>query len=204
MADMIFAKPRTKPKAADVLDGKGLRADRGIAANEAPALTRIDDRRPAVPAALPSDAELIEMIELFFFAYRDFIGDADAILDEFAFGRAHHRVVYFVNRSPGMTVAELLDILKITKQSLGRVLRDLVEAGFIAQQTGEADRRQRLLYTTPKGEALAKRLTEPQMRRISQALAALGPAGADITSRFLRLMTNDDDRQPPTASGAKR
>jgi DNA-binding MarR family transcriptional regulator len=144
------------------------------------------------------DEELIDMIELLFFAYRDFISDPDTILDELAFGRAHHRVLYFVNRNPGMTVAELLDILKITKQSLGRVLRDLVEADFIIQRPGAIDRRQRLLHPTAKGEALARRLTEPQMRRIAAALSLLGPEGADMTSRFLRLMINERDRGVPT------
>jgi DNA-binding MarR family transcriptional regulator len=97
-----------------------------------------------------------------------------------------------------MTVAELLDILKITKQSLGRVLRDLVEADFIIQRPGAIDRRQRLLHPTAKGEALARRLTEPQMRRIAAALSLLGPEGADMTSRFLRLMINERDRGVPT------
>ncbi|MEJ1160744.1 MarR family winged helix-turn-helix transcriptional regulator [Prosthecomicrobium sp. N25] len=135
-----------------------------------------------------------EMIELLFFAYRDFIGDPDAILDEFGFGRAHHRVLHFVNRNPGMAVAELLDILKITKQSLGRVLRELVEGGYVEQQTGEADRRQRLLFATPKGRSLALRLAEPQSRRIAAALAALGPGGAEAAREFLRQMINDDER----------
>ncbi|MDR3495792.1 MAG: MarR family transcriptional regulator [Ancalomicrobiaceae bacterium] len=134
------------------------------------------------------------MIELLFFAYRDFIGDPDAILDEFGFGRAHHRVLHFVSRNPGMTVAELLDILKITKQSLGRVLKELVDAGYIEQRTGASDRRQRLLHTTPKGEELAQRLAEPQSRRIAAALSALGPEGAEAARRFLALLINEDDR----------
>jgi DNA-binding MarR family transcriptional regulator len=200
---MIFAKPqfaktRTEPR---FRDGSRKRDDAGAAEKLQNGAIAGAGGQDGVARPIASDAALIEMIELLFFAYRDFIGDPDAILDEFAFGRAHHRVLYFVNRSPGMTVAELLDILKITKQSLGRVLRDLVEAGFILQQTGEVDRRQRLLYPTPQGQALAHRLTEPQMRRIGSALAALGPDSADVTSRFLRLMINEDDRQAPL--GAK-
>lgn len=156
-----------------------------------------------VPDKRATDAVLVEMIELLFFAYRDFISDPDAILNEFAFGRAHHRVLYFVNRSPGLTVAELLDILKITKQSLGRVLRDLVEADFIVQRPGESDRRQRLLYPTPRGVALARRLTEPQMRRIAAALSALGPEGASVTNAFLRMMINEGDRATPAAPIAR-
>ena len=105
--------------------------------------------KPRAPAAAADAAPVEphwEMIELLFFAYRDFIGDPDAILDEFGFGRAHHRVLHFVNRNPGMPVAELLQILKITKQSLGRVLRELIEGGFIEQQTGAIDRRQRFVH----------------------------------------------------------
>ena len=84
-----------------------------------------------------------DLIELLFFAYRDFVGDADEVLAKFGFGRAHHRVLHFVNRNPGMKVAELLDILKITKQSLGRVLKQLVDEGYVEQKEGATDRRQR-------------------------------------------------------------
>src|SRR5436309_8619287 len=103
------------------------------------------------------DEPIWNVIELLFFAYRDFIGDPDEVLAKFGFGRAHHRVLHFVNRNPGMKVAELLDILKITKQSLGRVLKQLVDQGYVVQKEG-VDRRQRLLYVTPKGEALAMKL----------------------------------------------
>jgi DNA-binding MarR family transcriptional regulator len=157
-----------------------------------PAGTALSGRDPAAPGG--AAAPQWEMIELLFFAYRDFIGDPDAILDEFGFGRAHHRVLHFVNRNPGMAVAELLDILKITKQSLGRVLRELVEGGYIEQQTGEVDRRQRLLFATPSGSSLALRLAEPQSRRISAALEALGPDGAEAAREFLRQMINADER----------
>ena len=74
---------------------------------------------------------MYELIELFFFAYRDFVGDADRLLEAYGFGRAHHRVLYFVSRQPGLTIAELLEILRITKQSLNRVLRELVDKNFI-------------------------------------------------------------------------
>ena len=160
---------------------------------------------PSSPASvrLVSEPPSFELIELLFFAYRDFISDPDAILDEFAFGRAHHRVLHFVNRNPGMPVAELLDILKITKQSLGRVLKELVEAGFIQQRTGDADRRQRLLHATPRGTELALRLAEPQSRRIRQALAALGPEGEETARRFLALMINEADRAQATRFAAK-
>src|SRR5439155_11790456 len=108
-----------------------------------------------------------DIIELLFFAYRDFIADPDEILTKFGFGRAHHRVLHFVNRSPGMKVAELLDILKITKQSLGRVLKQLVDQGYVLQKEGANDRRQRLLYVTPKGEMLAMKLAGLQTARIA-------------------------------------
>jgi DNA-binding MarR family transcriptional regulator len=113
-------------------------------------------------------------VELLFFAYRDFTGDPDHILSKIGFGRAHHRVLHFVGRNPGMSVAELLDILKITKQSLGRVLRQLIEKGYIAQEEGSLDRRQRLLYLTNRGRELHGQLIAPQLRRIERALARSG------------------------------
>ena len=99
----------------------------------------------------PRDRDIVELIELLFFAYSDFISDPDAILSEYGFGRAHHCVVHFVSRKLGIRVMELLDILKITKQSLGRVLKQLVDEGFIKQRTDLHDRRQRRLYPTAKG-----------------------------------------------------
>src|SRR6185369_967722 len=95
-----------------------------------------------------------DIIELLFYAYRDFVGDADDVLKEFGFGRAHHRVIHFVHRYPGLKVADLLDVLRITKQSLGRVLKQLIDEDYIVQKAGDSDKRQRLLFATPKGEAL--------------------------------------------------
>jgi DNA-binding MarR family transcriptional regulator len=129
-----------------------------------------------------------DLIELFFFAYRDFVGDPDRILDDYGFGRAHHRVLHFVDRQPGLTIAELLDILRITKQSLNRVLKELVGKGFVQSRTGTADRRQRHLVTTPAGHELALRLARLQTRRIERALAAMGSEGPDAARRFLRAM----------------
>src|SRR5712691_12173514 len=140
------------------------------------------------------DTASFDLIELLFFAYRDFVGDADEILDKFGFGRAHHRVLHFVNRNPGMKVAELLDILKITKQSLGRVLKQLIDQGYVAQKEGANDRRQRLLYVTPKGEALALKLAGLQTARIARALSELGPSSHDTACRFLVAMLNADHR----------
>jgi DNA-binding MarR family transcriptional regulator len=135
-----------------------------------------------------------DIIELLFFAYRDFVGDPDDVLQKLGFGRAHHRVLHFVNRNPGMKVADLLDILKITKQSLGRVLKQLVDEGHVVQKEGANDRRQRLLYVTPKGEALAMRLAGLQTTRIARALAELGPGAHEAARRFLIAMTDADRR----------
>src|SRR5580698_4961237 len=112
-----------------------------------------------------SDEEVRQGIELLFFAYRDFTAEPDAILDEYGFGRAHHRVVHFVGRRPQMTVGDLLLILRITKQSLNRVLGQLVRQGFIVQHRGARDRRQRLLELTEKGRELERQLSAPQRRR---------------------------------------
>jgi DNA-binding MarR family transcriptional regulator len=137
-----------------------------------------------------------DIIELLFFAYRDFTGDPDDVLAKFGFGRAHHRVLHFVNRNPGMKVAELLDLLKITKQSLGRVLKQLIDQGYVVQKEGANDRRQRLLYVTPKGEALAMRLAALQTERIARALSQLGPQAHETAARFLAAMINSDQRDP--------
>lgn len=149
---------------------------------------------------------MIELIELLFFAYRDFISDPDQILAEFEFGRAHHRVLHFVTRNPGMRVTELLDILKITKQSLGRVLKQLVDEGYIRQQTGPQDRRQRLLYPTDKGLALSRRLSEPQSKRLARAFAGMPKGSQAVARQFLYLMTNEDERATVAklAGNAKR
>src|SRR5436190_11546929 len=151
---------------------------------------------PALAARERARGELIwDVIELLFFAYRDFTGDADDVLAKLGFGRAHHRVLHFVNRNPGMKVAQLLDILKITKQSLGRVLKQLIEQGYVLQKEGVHDRRQRLLYVTPKGEALAMRLAGLQTARVVRALSDLGPSAHETACRFLTALINPDQRE---------
>ena len=120
--------------------------------------------------------KLIELMELMFFAYRDFVSDPDEILTRYGFGRAHHRVIHFIGRHPGIRVAELLNILRITKQSLGRVLKDLVDGGYVTQREGATDRRQRLLHLTGKGCALHLELMRPQLIRFRQALEETGTA----------------------------
>src|SRR5579885_2604491 len=114
----------------------------------------VSERQGTTAAAEP----VWDIIELLFFAYRDFVGDPDEVLSRLGFGRAHHRVLHFVNRNPGMKVADLLDILNITKQSLGRVLKQLIDEGYVVQKPGANDRRQRLLYASPAGETLAMKL----------------------------------------------
>jgi len=134
-----------------------------------------------------------DIIELLFFAYRDFVGDADHVLEEFGFGRAHHRVMHFVHRYPALKVADLLDVLRITKQSLGRVLKQLLDEGYIVQKAGATDRRERLLFATAKGEALVAKLAGLQTDRIDKALAGLDAAGAETVRKFLRGMIDRDD-----------
>lgn len=134
-----------------------------------------------------------DIIELLFFAYRDFVGDADHVLEAFGFGRAHHRVIHFVHRYPGLKVADLLDVLRITKQSLGRVLKQLLDEGYIVQKAGDNDRRQRLLFATAKGEALVAKLAGLQTDRINRALADVGPAAQETVRQFLRGMIDRDD-----------
>jgi DNA-binding MarR family transcriptional regulator len=135
-----------------------------------------------------------DLIELFFFAYRDFIGDPDRILGDYGFGRAHHRVLHFVDRQAGLTIAELLDILRITKQSLNRVLKELIEKGFVEQRPGTSDRRQRLLFTTRAGHELAERLAKLQTRRIMRALADQDDDVKEAVTRFLLAMIDPADR----------
>lgn len=157
------------------------------------------DAIPAIRSQGPGKDILAELpaydlIELFFFAYRDFVSDPDRILDEYGFGRAHHRVLHFVDRQPGLTIAELLDILRITKQSLNRVLKELIEKDFVESRTGTADRRQRLLYVTGQGHDLALKLAKLQTRRITRALADLEPDAKEAVSRYLLRLIDPDDR----------
>ena len=146
-------------------------------------------------ASDPCDREeLVAYAELLFFAYRDFTSDPDAVLEQYGFGRAHHRVLHFVHRHPGLRVANLLDILKITKQSLSRVLKQLIDKGFILQKAGSADRRERRLFVTAKGGRLIEKLTSLQVKRIEEALATAGPGAQHFTRRFLFAMITQSDR----------
>lgn len=166
---------------------------------------RASDRRIAVQSALKSigpgegspdqsQTDLVACVELFYFAYRDFTCDPDSILAQYGFGRAHHRVLHFVHRNPGLKVAELLDILKITKQSLARVLKQLVDEGFIFQRAGDADRRERRLYASAKGARLADKLTQIQVKRIEAAFSKAGPGADTMARQFLFAMIAEKDR----------
>jgi DNA-binding MarR family transcriptional regulator len=146
------------------------------------------------------DEPMYELIELLFFAYRDFVGDADRLLETYGFGRAHHRVLYFVSRRPGLTIAELLEILRITKQSLNRVLRELVGKNFVEIRAGAPDRRRRQLYATPDGERLALRLAQVQTRRLALALAQLGDWGEQSALAFLSAMIDPQKRSGDVVS----
>ena len=168
---------------------------RGIAVD---ATTDGTEARPpeAAAPAIADERTLRHAVELLFFAYRDFTGDADALLARWGFGRAHHRVIYFVGRRPGMTVGELLAILRITKQSLAGVLSQLMREGFIVQRTDAGDRRRRRLYLTPEAEALERTLTARQTARIAAAWAEAGEAAAIGFRAVLRAMIEPADRTP--------
>ncbi|MCR4265777.1 MarR family transcriptional regulator [Nitratireductor sp. ZSWI3] len=153
-----------------------------------------DDAEPIKTPLTLKDGVDFAIIEHLFFAYRDFTSDPDAILAEYGFGRAHHRVLHFVNRRPGLTVAELLDVLRITKQSLARVLKQLIDGGYIVQVQGPRDRRQRELYPTEQGRDLALALALPQSRRINAALQEAQLADSAVIERFLRALVNPELR----------
>ena len=146
-----------------------------------------------------AEEPLYEVIELMFFAYRDFVRDADLVLAGDGFGRAHHRVLYFATRRPGLTIAELLDILQITKQSLNRVLKDLVDRGYVTSRLGEADKRQRILAATPRGAALVEEIAQVQSARFRRAFARLGGEAQGRAAAFLAAMGD-----APEAAAAAR
>lgn len=141
------------------------------------------------------EARLRQAVELLYFAYRDFTAGPDAILADYGFGRAHHRTIYFVGRAPGITVKDLLRTLKITKQSLNRVLGQLIREGFIEQKTGKDDRRQRLLTLTRTGKTLERRLSETQFDHISAAFDGMPKGDVDGFYEILKRLINEADRQ---------
>jgi DNA-binding MarR family transcriptional regulator len=177
MADIIFMPrpPHPSPSSSSP-----------VATSAPPASEQEQEQEPEPDYAL---------IELLFFAYRDFVADADQVLVGYGFGRAHHRVLHFVDRNPGLRVRDLLEILKITKQSLARVLKALIDGGFIRREAGASDRREKRLFTTEKGHALARRLAFLQSARIARAVAAVGPDAAGTARAFLLAMVDPHERE---------
>ena len=150
------------------------------------------------------DEGLREGMELLYFAYRDFTSEADAILDELGFGRAHHRALHFVARNQGITIMELLAVLRITKQSLGRVLKDLIEAGLIDRTQGAADRRYKHLALTEQGIVLERRLSATLKRAIASAYRAAGPDAVTGFRHVLLELISKDTRAVMDAMAEKR
>ncbi len=153
----------------------------------------VDVKSGANPLFL-RDEELRQGIELLFYAYRDFTSDPDAILAEHGFGRAHHRAIHFISRNPGITVAELLGILRITKQSLSRVLSQLIEREFVVQRQGTRDRRQRHLHLTQEGIELERKVSEPQRARVARAYQEAGAVAVEGYRKVLMGLINEEDR----------
>ena len=145
------------------------------------------------------EPHLVAMVELLFFAYRDFVAGPDELLAELGFGRAHHRVLHFVARNPGLRVADLLELLKITKQSLARVLKQLIDEGYVAQTMGDNDRRERRLHPTEAGRQLADRLLALQTHRIADALASAGQDAERAAAAFLAGVIAPEDRSKAQA-----
>lgn len=153
-----------------------------------------DARHEMGKARDTKNGDFNDAVELMFFAYRDFIADPDVILAAHGFGRAHHRVLHFVAGNPAISIADLLDILRVTKQSLARVLRDLIDGNYIEQRIGANDRRKRLLHLTAKGSALHGKLIAPQEKRFDEVLAAIGPQAFEQWKKTMRLVINSEDR----------
>jgi len=172
-----------------MLDPKG-----GVRAPEA----RSSDPKPATPPGASllflREEEIRAAQDLLFFAYRDFTNAADVILQELGLGRAHHRALHYIGRNPGIPVSELLGILRITKQSLARVLGELLERGYVAQSPGRIDRRQRLLTLTEAGQSLERRLFDRQRERLVAAYRDAGAASVEGFRRVMRGIMDEDAR----------
>ena len=180
------AVPTERDYARTLLAETGYDHLSGHEASTPPDTVRVDAVAEPVP--------MFDLIELLFFAYRDFVGDADRLLEDYRFGRAHHRVLHFVFRHPGLTVNALLDILKITKQSLNRVMKDLIDGHLIEVRAGTSDRRRRLLHPTPEGSKLALDLARLQSERFRRTLAALPEEARAGAVAFLLGMIDPGQR----------
>ncbi|WP_226898382.1 MarR family winged helix-turn-helix transcriptional regulator [Mangrovicoccus algicola] len=142
-----------------------------------------------------TDEQLRLAIEAMFFAYRGFTADPDRMLEELGYGRAHHRAIHFIHRSPGTTVNNLLNILGVTKQSLNRVLRSLIEDGMVESRIGTRDKRERHLYLTEEGAALERQLSEAQRGRMRSAFRQAGPEAVSGFRRVLEEMMDPEQRR---------
>ena len=142
-----------------------------------------------------TDEQLRKGIEAMYFAYRGFTADPDRILDTLEYGRAHHRAVHFISRSPGMTVSQLLGLLGVTKQSLNRVLRTLFEDGLVEARVGLKDKRERRLHLTVKGAALERSLSDAQRARMRAAYRAAGPEAVQGFRTVLEAMMDPEMRR---------
>ncbi len=141
-----------------------------------------------------TDEQLRKGIEAMFFAYRGFTADPDKILSSHAYGRAHHRAIHFINRSPGTTVNNLLSILGVTKQSLNRVLRALIEDGLVESRVGKRDKRERHLHLTKEGQSLERALSDAQRARMRAAYRAVGPEAVSGFRQVLEAMMDPEMR----------
>jgi len=153
------------------------------------------DIKPSANPLFLREEELRQGIELLFYAYRDFTSDPDSILADYGFGRAHHRVLHFIGRNPEIPVADLLGILRITKQSLSRVLSTLIDQGYVDQRQGQRDRRQRLLRLTEKGAALERQLSAVQQARVARAYREAGAEAVAGYRKVLQGLIDEDERE---------
>ncbi|MEM0977381.1 MAG: MarR family transcriptional regulator [Pseudomonadota bacterium] len=153
------------------------------------------DRNQTNEMLFLTDEQLLQGIELMFFAYKGFTSDPDRILEEYGYGRAHHRAIHFINRSDAITVNGLLTILGVTKQSLNRVLRQLIDDDMVESRVGVADKRQRHLHLTDAGQELEKKLSSVQRERVREAYKA---AGSNAVQGFRKVLENmvDADMKP--------
>ena len=142
-----------------------------------------------------TDENLRKGIEAMFFAYRGFTADPDRILETLDYGRAHHRALHFIHRNTGTTVGNLLAILGVTKQSLNRVLRTLVDDALVEARTGRRDKRERHLYLTAKGQALERALSDAQRARMRAAYRAAGPQAVLGFRQVLEAMMDEEQRR---------
>jgi DNA-binding MarR family transcriptional regulator len=157
---------------------------------------------PPTPVVDVGDAEMRLAQDLLFFGYRDFTNVADQVLEELGLGRAHHRALHFIGRNPGITVSGLLAILRITKQSLARVLNTLVDEGYVGQAPGYEDRRLRLLTLTDKGKALERRLFDSQRAKLTKAYKSAGPQAVEGFRTVMRAMMDKGARAYMDGTGS--